>query len=213
MNGDAPKSSLFPLFVNLAGLRCLVVGGGVVGQRKARSLLAAGAAVRVVCLEDAPTGFEAIEWFVAPYRADFLNECVLVCAAANPTVNAQVVADARERGCWVNSATDPDDGTVLFPATFHQGPIHGAISTGGASPLVARRIAEHLGTACDAAWVAWVELLAELRPHLRAKCPDDVRRTLYQQLADPVWLERLRTTDPKEVRHAMWMLVDEASRR
>jgi precorrin-2 dehydrogenase/sirohydrochlorin ferrochelatase len=213
---------LFPLFLNLHGQRCLVVGGGSVGRRKALALLAAGAKVRLVCLErmnfdalsiDMET-LQRLEWIVDPYRPDYLSGCVLVCAAATPEVNEKVVANAQAHGICVNSATEPESGTVLFPASASTGSIQIAVSTGGASPIVARRIATMLAESCDEALLRWVDLLGEMRAYIRETIDtEDQRRALLKQLAEPEWLARLRHEDTKVVRDAMRALVKKASKR
>src|ERR1051325_8464355 len=99
---------MFPLFVNLQGRLCLVVGGGEVGRRKRLALLEAGARVRWVCPQADPLESPSprLEQVIEPYHPKHLDGVSLVIAAATPEVNRQVVADARARGLWVNSATD-----------------------------------------------------------------------------------------------------------
>ena len=92
---------MFPILLNLAGRRVVVVGGGAVGVRKLAALLDSGAAVRVVDprpLPDLPPGVAHV---AEAYRAEHLDEAALAFACATPEVNARVAGDAQARGVCV----------------------------------------------------------------------------------------------------------------
>lgn len=195
--------SLFPLFVDLAGKRVVVIGGGTVGRRKADAARAAGA---VVCVVDpvAPADISA------EYLPDHLAAAHLVFACATPEVNARVVADATARGVWVNSATDGGD--VILPSVLTRGGLTIAVGTGGASPALARRIREKLDAEFDGAFAAWVALLAEFRPAILSTIPDpDRRRTLLDDLADWRWLAHIRAAGATATREAMRIHITSAA--
>ena len=195
---------MLPLFLNVENRLCVVVGGGPVGQRKARALLDAGAKVRLICLEKAPMSAERLNWVTEPYQSQHLDSACLVVAAATPAVNARVIADARERGLLVNSAYDPAAGDFYFPSVVRRGEFVLAIGTMGAAPALSRRVRERLETDFDEAFGTWVRLLGEMRPEILFAVPDaSLRHAIFTRLSDWDWLERLRREDESTVREAM----------
>ncbi|HJZ55475.1 MAG TPA: bifunctional precorrin-2 dehydrogenase/sirohydrochlorin ferrochelatase [Gemmataceae bacterium] len=204
---------MFPVMLDLAGRQVVVVGYGPVGRRKAAAALAAGAAVRVVdplfaspdlASPDRQGGEFSCHFLPEHYRPDHLDGASLVFACATPEVNARVVTDAKGRGVWVNSASDPGAGNFFLPAVAQTGGLTIAVSTGGASPGLARRIREKLEVQFDAAFAEWVKLLDEIRAEVLASVADpDRRRELLDDFADWPWLERLRAEGIEAVRTAM----------
>ena len=195
---------MFPILLNLSGKRVVVVGGGAVGARKARAALDAGAAVRVVDPRAPLTLPAEVVHLAEAYRAEHLGGAALVFACATPDVNAQVVFDARACGVWVNAASSPGDGDFTLPAVVRRGPLTLAVSTGGASPALARNIRAKLEAEYDEAFAAWVALLAEVRADVLAAVPDESRRrALLDGFADWAWLTRLREEGIEKVREAM----------
>jgi precorrin-2 dehydrogenase/sirohydrochlorin ferrochelatase len=196
---------MYPLILNLQNRLAVVVGGGAVGRRKAVTLLDSGARVRLVCLEARPPGEPAaLEWRTEPYHAGHLEGASLVFAAAPPEINRQVVADARQRGLWVNAAHDPTLGDFLVPATVRRGDFLLAVSTGGAAPGLAQAVRAQLEAQFDDAFGHWAALLAELRPDILAGVADvPQRRVLFARLCRGEWLDRLRCEGVEKVRQAM----------
>lgn len=136
----------YPVFLDLGGVRVLVVGGGPVGLRKAQGLAAARALVTVI----APTTVDgitdvAIRTKHRPYRSDdVMGFQLVITATSDPSVNAQVAADAQAAGIFVNSADDPENCTFILPAITRRGPIIVAVSTGGSSPALAGRLRDQI---------------------------------------------------------------------
>lgn len=202
--GEGLSTAVFPILLDLRGKSVVVIGGGAVGARKASALLTAAAAVRVIDPRTPlalPPGAVHIS---ESYLSDHLDGAALVFACATPEVNARVVADANRHGVWVNAASSPDEGDFALPAVIRRGALTLAVSTGGASPALARRIREKLEAEYDAVFGEWVKLLAEVRAEVLAAVPDEARRReLLDGFADWNWLERLRAEGVDKVREAM----------
>ena len=159
----------YPVFLDLQGVPVLVVGGGVIAFRKAGGLAEAGAVVTVVAPEVIPQ-LQALAAHIElrRYQVGEAASYQLVMTATNdPTVNAQVAADARAAQVWTNSADDPQNCSFILPAVTRRGLVTVAVSTGGASPALAgtvrSRIADQILTAqVEAAAVELARQRAEI---------------------------------------------------
>ncbi|MBV9452893.1 MAG: bifunctional precorrin-2 dehydrogenase/sirohydrochlorin ferrochelatase [Rubrobacter sp.] len=143
----------------------MLVGGGEVANRKARKLLQAGAKVLVISPEVKPElASVAAEVRRRPYRVGDLEGAFLVFAATeHREVNAAVAQEARERGIPVNVADKLAEGDFALPSTLRRGRLQVAVSTGGASPTLARRIRQELENAFGFEWASLVEALSSTR--------------------------------------------------
>ena len=140
----------YPIALDLTGRPCLVVGGGAIALRKVSALVEAGARVMVVSPWLTPAllrlATEApLSWRPREYVAGDAAGFVLVMVATDvPAANAAVAAECREHGIWVNCADDPDRCDFILPSVFRRGAVTVAVSTGGASPTMARLVREEL---------------------------------------------------------------------
>jgi siroheme synthase-like protein len=143
----------------------VVVGGGEVANRKARKLLQARAKVVVVSPEVKPElASIAAEVRRRPYRKGDLEGAFLVFAVTDVReVNAAVALEARERGIPINVADKPSEGDFALPSVLRRGQLQVAVSTGGASPALARRIRQELEDAFGFEWAGVVESLYRAR--------------------------------------------------
>ena len=157
---------LYPIFLDLSGRRCVVVGGGEVASRKARKLLQARARVVVISPEITPElESVAVEVHRRPYgEGDLEGACLAFAATDSRDVNAAVAREGRERGIPVNVADRPSDGDFALPSTLRRGSLQVAVSTGGASPTLARRIKDELEEVFGPEWAGIVaELVRDRR--------------------------------------------------
>ncbi len=192
--------------LDLRGRRCLVAGGGAVARRKVEGLLAAGAEVLVVApeIEDMPDGAAVERRAVRP--GDLDGAVLAVCATDDGEVNAALAAEARRRGVLVNVADDPAAGDVAVPAVLRRGGLQIGVSTGGASPALARRLRDELAERVGAEYGPLVALLGELRaewePHaIAAGLPPAARHAAWHAVLDLPLLELIaagRETEARE---------------
>ena len=155
-------AGIYPIvLIGLRGALAVVVGGGAVGERKVRGLLAAGAAVRLISPQAtaqlaAWAAAGLVVWERRPYAAGDLVGARLAFAATDQrAVNARVAADAAALGLLCNVADAPAEGSFHVPAIYRSDGVTVTVSTAGASPARARllrdRIARWLGHTPDEA--------------------------------------------------------------
>ncbi len=209
----------YPIYLDLKGTLCLVVGGGAVAERKTEALSAAGAVVRVVSPRLTPA-LEAlaesgeIQAVRDVYAARHLEGVRLVFAATDDRrVNAQVAADAAARGLPVNVADAPEEGSFIVPSVVRRGEFCLSLSTGGNSPLLAARLCDELEARFGPEYGDLVELLGAMRSYIKAKSQDSAHRK--QALAGLVDAEAdlradLRAGEPEAARQRAEEIVNAA---
>jgi precorrin-2 dehydrogenase / sirohydrochlorin ferrochelatase len=171
--------------LDVTGRRCVVVGGGLVGREKAAGLAACGAAVTVVSPDlDASFGSLAVEWRRGRYRRSDLEGAFLVIAATSDrAVNERVHRDAEARGMLCNVADVPELCNFILPAVHREGSIAVAVSTGGASPALAKRIRSQIAGLVGPEHAALAEELRALRPEVKARFATyEERRDYFEEL-------------------------------
>jgi len=171
--------------LDVRGRDCLVVGGGRVAAEKARGLLDCGAAVTIVAPEiDAE--LESLD--VRTVRRCFLRSDVvgrfLVIAATNErSVNASVSEAAAGLATLCNVADDPELCSFILPAVARRDPIVVAVSSGGASPALAKRIRDDVAGLIGPEHAALARELESLRPWAKRTLPTyEARRDYFERL-------------------------------
>jgi precorrin-2 dehydrogenase/sirohydrochlorin ferrochelatase len=164
----------YPIFAVLADKPCLVVGGGAVGERKVHDLMAAGARVTVVSRTLTPAlaalaDRGEIRFLAEDFRAAQVEGMALVMAATDDQeVNAAVSAAAQARAIWVNVADAPEYCTFIVPAMVRRGDLTLALSTGGASPALARQLRQELQQHFGPEYGPYLDLLQRVRTRVLA---------------------------------------------
>jgi siroheme synthase-like protein len=171
--------------LDLTGRSVLVVGGGSVALEKVRGLLDCGARVTVVAPEAKPGLLELpVEWLPrAYYSTDLRGRFLVVAATSSTPLNRRVFADAEARSLLCNVVDDPELCSFILPAVHRRDPIVLAVSTGGASPALAKRLRDELGAQIDERHVELAYRLRELRPWVKAQFSSyDERRDFFDSL-------------------------------
>ncbi len=174
-----------PVYYQVKDRPCLVVGGGEVAARKAELLLRRAARVIVVAPRislrlRSLSETAAITLIAREFRPDDLREAWLAFAATDdPEINATVARHARRLGVPVNVADDPACCTFIMPSIIERAPVQIAVSTGGASPVLARLLRARLETLIPAAYGRLAALMAEFRDRARSRFDDSTARRRF----------------------------------
>lgn len=162
--------AVFPLFISLDELPCLVVGGGKVALRKVKTLLEYGARVTVIApqTESEIDKMNGVEIRKREFREkDLQGMRIVFVATSNPECNRYVAALCREKKILVNVADVPEECDFFFPALVRRKDVVVGISTGGKSPAAARKIREELDRQLPGSVGDFVEEVGELRTKLK----------------------------------------------
>jgi siroheme synthase-like protein len=200
----------YPIFLNLQGRRCVVIGGGAIAEGKVRGLLEAEAAVIVVT----PTLTPGLQAWVDEGRVGHLRRAyqpgdlagafLVISAADDHAVNARVWEEANARHLPVNVVDDTPHCSFIAPSILRRGDLTVAISTGGKAPALAVRLREQLEHVVGDEHARFLELAGTLREPLAARHPGfETRKALWYQLVDSDVLELLRRGDEALARQRM----------
>lgn len=181
----------FPLFFDLKGQKVLVVGGGEVALRKVLLLERAGAAITLVAPRIAPDlQVRAADGRLALEAREFAPEDLegarlVIVATSRRAVNRWIAALAEARAIPVNVVDDRKASRVIVPAIVDRDPVLVAVSSGGASPVLARRLRERLEALIPSRIGGLAVWLEGLRGLVRRRLPNaPARRRYFETLVD-----------------------------
>ncbi len=204
-----------PVFLSVHGRAVLVVGGGAAAADKARLLRKAGAAVTVVAPEVAPALAELAAGgeihllrrrFVA---GDVAGRAVVYGATGNDAVDVTVADAAHAAGVPVNVIDRPRLSSFITPAIIDRDPVVVAISTGGAAPVLARRLRAALETQLPSGLGRLAGFAESFRAAVKANFPTAVaRRRFWERFFDGPIAEAVLGGDLAVAREGMLNLVN-----
>lgn len=160
--------SVYPLTVRIRNKRVVVIGGGRVASYKIAPLLKEGANIVVVSRGLDKSLMKLVEskkihWFQKDYEKSDLEDAFLVVAATSDAILNEHIAQDASLNQLVNVITNPESGNVHFPATMHRGKLNVAVSTGGASPKLAKKIRDDIAMKYDETYEDYLDFLYEVR--------------------------------------------------
>lgn len=174
--------ALYPLFLKLKGAPCLVVGGGAVGARKAAELVEVGALVTLVSPAVADAWRDLLAHVTHHERAfqtgDARGMRLVFACTGLADVDGAVAADARAAGALVNAADRGVSSDFFAGSVVRRGPVQVAISTGGESPALTRKLGQRLASVLPAAVGDLACALGDVRPRLLSRYPLVEQRAL-----------------------------------
>jgi len=184
------------VFIDVRGRRCVVIGGGAIGEEKIHRLMECGANVAVI----SPTvtgGVQVIadagglEWSQREYRSgDLEGAFIAIAATDDSSTNTRIAEEANERNVLLNVVDVTHLCTFIAPSVARRGEVTIATSTGGASPALARKFREELSSSRLLEYADLAPLLSEARTELKRRnlsvSPDRWQTCIDEQLLDLV---------------------------
>jgi uroporphyrin-III C-methyltransferase / precorrin-2 dehydrogenase / sirohydrochlorin ferrochelatase len=204
-----------PVFLDIRGQPCLVVGGGDVAARKSALLLRAGARVTVL----APTLVRAFDADLAAQRIehraarfdpqDVEGFAVAIAATDDDAVNRAVATAAKERRIAVNVVDQPALCSFILPSIIERAPLIVAVSSGGASPVLARLLRARLESLIPAGYGRLAALAAAFRAEVKARLQPPERRRFWERVLQGPIAELVFSGREEEARGALKRALDD----
>ena len=200
--GEAKHMRYYPVYLDIEGRACLVVGGGQVGTRKVKTLLDCGAQVTVVSPQATDSLADLAEqgritWKKRSYRAsDQAGAFLVIGATDEEALNQAVHEDAERAGRLCNIADQPQRCNFVLPSIVRQGDLTIAISTAGKSPAFAKFMRQELQDRFGPEYGIFLGLMGAVRRRLLAEAhaPEE-HKPIFEALIDQGLLDLIRNDD------------------
>lgn len=203
----------YPVFWDITGKKCVVIGGGDVAARKVSRLLDCGAKVCVVSPKLVPeltrlTNDRLIEHINDDYAREQLYGATLVIGATDDEeTNAAISRDAQARGIPVNIVDDPQKCDFILPSLVERGDLTIACGTGGASPALARHLREELENIYGEEYATLINILGKLRSRMEKNA--GLGKLWFDGLLTAGLLDAIREKDPNRVKKIVYDITGE----
>lgn len=196
---------MYPVTLKIEDKPCVVVGGGAIAFLKIGPLLQAKAAVTVVSPKIIPEIEQLyLEGEINVIRkeieyADYKDAFLIIAATNFPEINREIYENTKDTKL-INVITDSEIGNFHIPATLTRGKLQISVATGGASPMLAKKIRDNLKERYDDSYEEYVEFLHDARIKIKhSSLSKEEKRKLYKEAID----ERYKRS--KEERYRLFM--------
>lgn len=168
MNEMISRENLYyPIFVDLKDRTVVVVGGGMIAWRKVEALVDSGACVKVIAprIIDEIACYERVEAIRRNYApGDLEGACLVIAATDDENTNTAVSRDAADRAILCNVVDRPELCSFIVPSVIQKGPIKIAISTGGISPSLSKKMRVDLDRLIGDEYIKLALIMGRIRP-------------------------------------------------
>ena len=168
-------TEFYPIFLNMTGRRCVVIGGGRVAGRKVEALINVGAEVTVI----SPRLTRSLRSWVGEGKlvhlrrefrpGDLKGFEIAFVATNNVEVNSTIAREGKNRRVWVNAADDPAHCDFILPSILRRGDLVVAVATGGTSPALSRAIREELESYFTEDYTQLAQVVSGVRRELKQR--------------------------------------------
>lgn len=195
------SNKYYPIYLDLESRHCVVIGGNDEAARKVQGLVNCRAKVTVISPALVKSlqplvELEAVTWLRKVYTSGDLAEATLVIVADSEDVeiNKQVFAEAELRNILVNVSDKPQMCSFIAPAIAEKGSLKIAISTGGGSPALTRKVKDLVSNSGVLDWGDLIPLLSKVRSELKIQ-GKNVRPDSWQESITPELLKNFQNGD------------------
>ena len=203
--------SFFPMFIELKGAACLVVGGGETAQRKVEILCDFGALVTVVA-PDISFPIRDLAGVICHDRkyaeSDLQNQFLVVAATDDAALNHYISEECRARGIPVNVVDQPADCDFIFPSLIRRGEVVAAFSSGGQSPAVAQYLKQKNETVLTDELGKLAACLGSLRGLVKERIRSPQRRREAYERILQLGMEAGQVPQESEIRNIIKEMED-----
>ncbi len=189
----------YPVYLDLNGKKCVVVGGGTVAARKVGSLLKSSADVWIV----SPDLSRQLKELVVQKKVRYIKErfeerhlkdaFLVIGATDDSSINSRISREAQRKGILVNIVDLPEDCNFIVPSVVERGNVVISISTGGKSPALSKKIRKELEQRYGEEYEEFIVLMGEIREYIMSEVNDGRQRSvIFQKLVDSEIIDLLK---------------------